>query len=118
MHISINTNNVGIDDAFRKLAATGLLVHVSEMDVRINPGNLSPFVPTSTQLDQQSQKFQYVAQSYYANVPAAQRWGITVWNLTDADSWIVTGGKIDFPTLFNSGYQPKASFNGFLAGLK
>ena len=118
MHISINTNNAGIDNAFQKLAATGLLIHVSEMDVRMNPGNTTGFTATSTLHDQQAQKYKYVAQSYFQYVPAAQRFGITVWNLTDADSWIVLSGKEDFPTLFNSGYQKKAAFSGFVQGLK
>jgi len=118
MHISINTNNNGIDNAFQKLAATGLLIHVSEMDVRINPSNSPGFSATSTLLDMQAQKYKYVAQSYFQNVPAVQRFGITVWNLTDADSWIVLSGKEDFPTLFNSNYQKKAAFSGLLQELK
>ena len=118
MHISINTNNNGIDNAFQKLAATGLLIHVSEMDVRINPSNSPGFSATSTLLDMQAQKYKYVAQSYFQNVPSPQRFGITVWNLTDADSWIVLSGKEDFPTLFNSSYQKKAAFSGLLQGIK
>ena len=118
MHISINTNNTGIDNAFQKLAATGLLIHVSEMDVRINPANTPGFSPTSALLDMQAQKYKYVAQSYFQHVPVAQRFGITVWNLTDADSWIVLSGKEDFPTLFNSSYQKKAAFSGLVLGLK
>ena len=118
MHISINTSNTGIDNAFQKLAATGLLIHVSEMDVRINPSNTPGFSVTSALLDMQAQKYKYVAESYFQNVPAAQRFGITVWNLTDADSWIVLSGKVDFPTLFTSSYQKKAAFSGFVQGLK
>jgi endo-1,4-beta-xylanase len=60
-----------------------------------------------------------VAESYYNNVPASQRYGITVWNLTDADSWIVTTlGRTDYPTLFNSGYQKKPAYTFFKQGLK
>lgn len=118
MHISINTNNAGIDNAFQKLAATGLLIHVSEMDVRINPSNIQGFTATAALLDQQAQKYKYVAQSYFQNVPSAQRFGITVWNLTDADSWIVLSGKEDFPTLFNSSYQKKPAFSSLVQGLK
>ena len=88
------------------------------MDVRINPSNTTGFSATPALLDQQAQKYKYVAQSYFQNVPAAQRYGITVWNLTDADSWIVLSGKVDFPALFNSSYQKKAAFSGFVQGLK
>jgi endo-1,4-beta-xylanase len=118
MHIAINTSNTGIDNALQKLAATGLLVHISELDVRINPSNASPFSATSALLDQQAQKFRYVAESYFRNVPPAQRYGITVWDLTDADSWIVTSGKIDFPTLFDASFNKKPAFDQFILGLQ
>ncbi|MES1217308.1 MAG: endo-1,4-beta-xylanase, partial [Bacteroidota bacterium] len=118
MHISINSNNAGIDNAFQKLAATGLLIHVSEMDVRVNPGNTTPFTASSTLLDQQAAKYRYVAESYFRNVPAAQRWGLTVWNLTDADSWIVASGKQDAPTLFDASYNKKPAFTEYAKGLQ
>ena len=118
MHISINTSNAGIDNAFQKLAATGLLIHVSEMDVRINPSNITPFTATSALLDQQAAKFRYVAESYFRNVPAAQRYGLTVWNLTDADSWIVVSGKQDAPTLFDASYNKKPAFTEYIKGLQ
>jgi endo-1,4-beta-xylanase len=118
MHININTDNGGIDNALRKLAATGLLIHVSEMDVRMNPSNNSSFTETSDLLNQQAAKFRYVAESYFKNVPAAQRYGITVWNLTDADSWIVAGGHTDYPTLFDAGYHKKPAFDQFILGLQ
>lgn len=119
MHISINTANAGIDNMFTKLAATGLKIHVSELDIRINPGNTNPFTATSALLDQQAQKYKYVAETYNRLVPSAQRYGITVWNVTDADSWIVTSlGNIDFPTLFDRNYAKKPAFKQFVAGLK
>ena len=118
MHININTSNSGIDNAFQKLASTGLLIHVSELDVRINPSDIFAFITTQAILDQQAAKYKYVAESYFRNVPAVQRFGITVWNVTDADSWIVTGGKVDAPTLFDNNYIKKPAFTGFLQGLK
>lgn len=119
MHISINTSNTGIDNMFIKMAATGLKIHVSELDIRINPNNASPFVVTDDLLNQQAQKYKYVAESYSRNVPAAQRYGITVWNLTDADSWIVTSlGRVDFPTLFTGAFVKKPAYTLFKQGLQ
>ncbi len=118
MHININTPNASIDNMFVQLAATGLKVHVSELDIRINPNNANPFTSTSALLEQQAQKYKYVAQSYKNNVPVAQRYGITVWNVTDADSWIVTSiGQIDFPCLFDAGYNKKPAYFQFRDGL-
>lgn len=119
MHINIFTSNNAIDNMFTKLAATGLKVHVSELDIRINPNNSSPFTATQDLLAQQAAKYKYVVDSYNNNVPALQRYGITLWNLTDADSWIVTSlGRTDFPTLFNSSYQKKPAYTSFKQGLK
>jgi endo-1,4-beta-xylanase len=117
MHISINTSNANIDAMFQKLAATGLKVHVSELDIRINPNNTTPFTATADLLSQQAAKYRYVAESYNKYVPASQRFGITVWNLTDGDSWIVQSGNQDYPTLFDASYNKKPAFLQFLLGL-
>lgn len=114
MHISVNTSNANIDAMFQKLAATGLIVHVSELDVRINPSGATPFSPTPDLLTQQAAKYRYVAESYKMHVPAAQRFGITVWNVTDGDTWI----NGDYPTLFNADYSKKPAWYEFLSGLK
>jgi endo-1,4-beta-xylanase len=113
MHISINTSNANIDAMFQKLAATGLKVHVSELDIRINPSGTTPFTPTGDLYNQQAAKYRYVAESYIKYVPAAQRYGITVWNVSDSDTWISN----DFPTLFGAGYTKKPAFQQFLQGL-
>ncbi len=119
MHININTPNSNIDNMFTQLAATGLKVHVSELDIRINPGNVAGFTATTALFEQQAEKYRYVALSYKNNVPASQRYGITVWNVTDADSWIVTSmGQTDFPCLFDAGYNKKQAFSRYLNGLK
>ncbi len=119
MHININTSNTSIDNMFIKLAATGLKVHVSELDIRINPNSTTPFTVTDDLLNQQAQKFKYVAESFNRNVPVSQRYGITVWNLTDADSWIVTSlGKTDFPTLFTGAFAKKPAYTSFKQGLQ
>jgi endo-1,4-beta-xylanase len=119
MHISINTPDSDIDNMFIKLAATGLMVHVSELDIRVNPDNSSSFAFTQTLQDSQAKKYKYVAASYKKNIPAAQQYGITVWDVSDADSWIVTSQKNnDYPTLFDKSYNKKAAFTQFVAGLK
>ncbi len=119
MHISIQTSDSDIDNMFIKLAATGLKIHVSELDIRVNPNNNSSFTFTQTLQDSQAKKYQYVAASYKKHVPAAQQYGITVWDVSDADSWIVTSQKsLDYPTLFDKNYQKKPAFAQFVAGLK
>lgn len=119
MHISINTPDSDIDNMFIKLAATGLKIHVSELDIRVNPANSNSFTFTQTLQDSQAGKYKYVAASYKKNIPASQQYGITVWDVSDADSWIVTSQKNnDYPTLFDKSYNKKEAFTQFVAGLK
>ena len=119
MHISINTDKNGIDNMFAKLAATGLKVKISELDIRLNPNNTIGFTPTQAQLEQQANMYRYVIQSYYNKVPAAQRYGVTVWGITDKFSWItISQGREDMPLLFDQYYRKKAAYTGLWRGLK
>ncbi|HLG39790.1 MAG TPA: endo-1,4-beta-xylanase, partial [Chitinophagaceae bacterium] len=119
MHISINTDKAGIDAMFTKLASTGLKVRISELDIRINPSNATGFTVTHTLLEQQAAMYKYVLQSYYSKVPAAQRYGVTVWGVTDNYSWIVINlGREDAPLLFDQAYRKKAAYVGLWKGLK
>jgi endo-1,4-beta-xylanase len=117
MHISINTPQSGIDNMFRKMAASGLRVKVTELDVRINPSNATGFTPTTALLASQAAMYRYVAETYFRLVPAAQRYGITVWGVADTDSWLYNNGR-DFPLLFDKDYNKKPAFLAFLQGLK
>jgi endo-1,4-beta-xylanase len=117
MHIDINVDTAGISRALKRLAATGLLVHVSELDISVNPGNIANIVFTSTLQLQQAALYQFVAESYRANVPAAQRYGITTWEFCDADSWIPAFyGRKDWPLPFDSLYHKKPAYFGLMKG--
>jgi endo-1,4-beta-xylanase len=121
MHIGINTSYAGIDNAFRKLAATGLKVRISELDVRANPTDKPNFnaAINPNALSYQAVMYNYVVKSYLENVPAAQRHGITFWGVSDEDSWIVNVlDKIDVPLLFDVDYNKKPAYGGVLQALK
>jgi len=119
MHISINTSKTAIDNMFVKLAATGLKVRVSELDVRINPNNVTGFSASAQNLSDQAGMYKYVAESFIRNVPAAQRYDFTIWGVADSDSWIVTAlRKEDFPLLFDASYNKKPAYTSLLQGLK
>lgn len=117
-HIDINTPATGIDYALLKLASTGLKIRVSELDVKVNPAKTANFVVTSAMLAQQAAKYKYVVESFYRNVPQAQRYGITVWGVGDSDSWLVTPSNIDYPLLYNTSYSKKSAYYEFLTGLQ
>jgi endo-1,4-beta-xylanase len=65
----------------------------------------------------QADKYRYVVSSYIKNVPAAQRYGITVWGVDDPESWIITSQKLqDAPLLFDKNFAKKPAYSGYIQG--
>ncbi|AQG81393.1 1,4-beta-xylanase [Spirosoma montaniterrae] len=119
MHITVNTPNNGIRNSFQRLASTGLLIHVSELDIAVNPQNVTPLVMTQQLENSQAAKYQSVASLYKTNVPARLQYGITLWDFSDGDSWLVkVQNKVDMPNILDKDYNKKPAFYGFLNGLQ
>jgi endo-1,4-beta-xylanase len=117
MHINATTNFAGIDAMMQKLGATGLRIRISELDVRVNPDLRGGYILTPFEAFGQQEMYKYVIQSYLKYIPAAQRYGITVWGLTDNTSWLYNNGK-DFPLLFNENFSKKPAYGGVVSALK
>lgn len=118
MHISIDTPNEGIERAIRESAATGLLVHISELDIALNPGKKKDFTATADLLEKQYQKYRFVVSTYRKLVPAPQQFGITLWGVDDGTSWIPGFCQCtDFVLPFDAGFARKRAYQGFLDGL-
>ena len=115
MHVNIATAKAGVDYMFQKLAATGLKIRISELDVSVN--NVRGFSLTPQVLGFQAVTYHDVVASYLQNVPAAQRQDITIWGVNDPNSWLYNNGA-DFPLLFDENYLTKPAFEGFLQALK
>ena len=91
----------------RRLAALGLRVNISEMDVRVRDiGGATP-----ANLDTQRAVYRSLVAVCVAE-PACD--GVTFWGFTDAHSWIHTTFGPDAPLLFDSQYVAKPSFFGVL----
>ena len=119
MHISLNTPNRGIEKALRDAAATGLLVHISELDVVANTSKSNPFDYSAEIQAKQREKVRFVVNAYNRFVPKQQQHGITTWNVTDKDSWLLKFNKVpDYPLLFDANYGRKAAWDGFREGLR
>jgi endo-1,4-beta-xylanase len=121
MHININTPQPGIDAAFQAMASTGLKVKISELDIRINPNGTAGFASMPVDpnlLSAQAGMYHYVVSSYIRNVPAAQRFAITVWGVDDKHSWYNTPTLVDFPLLWDSNYVKKPAYSGVLEALQ
>lgn len=118
MHTRYNQTDANITSAITTAAATGLMVHISELDVALNPDNNPTLTYTTILAEQQTSKYKFIVKTYYA-IPKAQQYGITTWNVTDADSWIPTEyNRPDWPLPFDATYQRKAAYQGILDGVK
>jgi len=115
MHVNVATPIAGVDYMFQKLAATGLKIRISELDVSVN--NVRGFSLTPEVLGFQAVTYHDVVASYLRNVPAAQQQDITIWGVNDPNSWKYNNGA-DFPLLFDENYLTKPAFNGFLQALQ
>lgn len=114
MHISINSNKEDIATMFQLLAATGKLIKVSELDVRVLVDD-----PSEEILQQQADMYKYVVDMYEKHIPVNQRYGITVWGVTDSPentNWL-PGEKQGLWTLDYSRKPAYASFAEGLSGL-
>lgn len=112
MHISIDSDKDRIVSMFKMLATTGKLIKVSELDVRVNSTN-----PTPEMLALQREMYKFVAEMYMEHIPAAQRYGITVWGVTDSPenaNWL-PGEK---QGLWDLNLNRKPAYAGFAEGLE
>ena len=78
-----------VEDTLQELSATGLKIHISELDV-----NFSNFTKdakiTLSEENSATQKKMYtkVMLAYRRVVPMSQQYGLTCWSVGDADSWL------------------------------
>lgn len=112
MHISLNTDKAKIVQMFQKLAATGKLIKVSELDVR-----LGTKTPTATQLSDQSAMYQYVIDMYKQYVPKAQQYGITIWGISDNEKEHENWLPDESPNVWDATYKRKHAYKGVADGL-
>ncbi|MGF2412086.1 MAG: endo-1,4-beta-xylanase, partial [Ferruginibacter sp.] len=117
MHVNINTSKTQIDNHFAKLAATGLLVHVSELDIGVNTSNAPTLIFTEALETAQAEMYNYIITSYMRNVPKAQRYGVTIWGVLDNQSWRYNSGT-DYPLLYNPSGAKKKAYVSALNALK
>jgi endo-1,4-beta-xylanase len=106
MHITATADNgrsaAAIAENIRRLAALGLQVHITELDVTLC-GNGS----IEQRREQQRQRFAEVIDACTAEPSCTD---ITIWGVADQDSWRnsdCNGGGSE-PLLFGNDYQPKA----------
>ncbi|WP_291858081.1 endo-1,4-beta-xylanase [Marinilabilia sp.] len=125
MHIRMDTDEETVEYALKKAAETGLQIHLSEIDIIFNKHDDTPGGGiqiydelTEEMLQAQAEKYQWLAEAYIRNVPAEQRYGMTVWGFSDKHSWIPSFFNLnDWPCLFDENMDPKPAYHGYMKGL-
>ena len=113
MHVAAQSRPPSADIAanMRRLAELGLVVNISEMDVRIK----DVAGDQSTRLTVQRREYQDIVALCVAE-PACQ--AVTFWGFTDLYSWIDTFFGPDDPLLFDEAYAAKPAFFGVQDALR
>ncbi|MCI1648502.1 MAG: endo-1,4-beta-xylanase [Bacteroides sp.] len=112
MHIAIDSDKEKIAAMFDKLATTGKLIKITELDIKVNTAS-----PTTENLASQAEMYQYVIDAYKQHIPESQQYGITIWGVSDNEKehehWIPD----DAPDLFDANYARKHAYKGVCDGL-
>ena len=111
MHINVDSKRNELQEVLDKSAATGLKIHLSELDIAVNPKNNPDFIYDEKVASAQAEQFNFVFKSY-AKIPAAQQYGITFWNISDKDSWLRGYFKRpkEYPLLFDDKMKRKPAY--------
>ncbi len=117
-HYRVSTDKNTIKTGFNDLASTGLLIHLSELDIIMNVNKLDNYEFTATEQEKQYTSYRFIVEMY-EKLPAAQKFAITTWGVSDNSTWL-TGWwhPKEYPLLFDANYQKKRAYYGFLDGLK
>lgn len=115
MHLNHNWPSSDLPLAIQDISNTGLLVHVSELDVK---ANYNDDIEELTLERAEVQEVQYQRAGYYYTtlVPQAQQFGLTLWGFRDQDSWLYDGGS-DWPLLYDNDFNTKITHRGLVSGL-
>jgi endo-1,4-beta-xylanase len=117
-HIVIGTSRTSISLGLTDLVNTGLLIHFSELDIKVNTGKSDSYVFTDA--DQQKQADMYsVIVELFETMPQSQKYAITTWGVTDKYTWLLSfWHPKEYPLLFDNNYNKKKAYDGFISGLK
>ena len=109
MHISLNSpREEELKEACRLISDAGFRLHFSELDVRLNKPQTT-IKKKADLLMKQSERYRFVFQ-LFQTLPPDQQFGITLWGLSDKDSWLSEDSNKARPLLFDNEYMPKPAY--------
>jgi endo-1,4-beta-xylanase len=98
-----------IASAFQEIAANNFKIHVSELDISINPYNQN-IEPSAKVLTEQADLLGNIVFNYN-EIPVQYQYGITFWGISDKNSWIrYFYNREDYPLLYDDDYLPKPCY--------
>ncbi len=112
MHISYTSDTDMITQMFTTLAASGKLIKISELDVRLGTKD-----PTEEQLASQAKMYQFVIDQYKEIIPTDQQYGITIWGISDNEDEHEYWLPDESPNLWDANYERKHAYKGVADGL-
>jgi len=126
MHISyyedaktLESKKNAIVESFKLMAASGKLVRISELDMGYvkADGTDAKLDDMTNEMEQKMEEYyQWIIEQYFANVPAAQQYGITQWCLTDSQAG--SGWRADTPVgIWDLNWNRKYVYRGWVNGL-
>jgi endo-1,4-beta-xylanase len=110
MHVNImSTEATQLASALQSMINYGYRIHLSEMDVSINPLGRD-ISPTQELFAEQANLLGELVQQY-KQVPPQYQYGITFWGISDKTSWIKEYfNREDYPLLYDDNYNPKPAY--------
>jgi endo-1,4-beta-xylanase len=121
MHVVLRINIKNLERNLALVAATGLKVHMSELDLSVRYRKPDEFKLDPTLAVAQGEVYKGIVNAFL-NVPKSQQYGITLWGIGDRDSFWNSKSKSrthDYPLLFDHSYKPKPAYYKILdAGSK
>lgn len=117
MHTSVYRTPGDLRNAVMESAKTGLLVHVSELDIALNREKDKDLIISDSLIQIQKDMYKEVSQAM-KEIPANQYYGITFWGVGDNDSFMHSGKYQEYPLLLDSIYNRKIAYEGFVEGCR
>jgi endo-1,4-beta-xylanase len=121
MHTIIDTPDIDtFKNALQRAVDRGLLIHISELDVRVNRYHEKErFTQYSDSVMKiQGNRYYEVVKAYNEIVPPEQQYGITLWGFSDKYSWIPRHfSTIDWPCIYDSSYMKKPGWENMRQAL-
>ncbi|MCD8538467.1 MAG: endo-1,4-beta-xylanase [Leadbetterella sp.] len=117
-HYRVSTDKSAMKTGLNDMASTGLLIHISELDIVVNTAQSESYEFTTPEAVKQADTYQYIAEIFEA-LPAGQKFAITTWGVSDKYTWLTDyWHRKEYPLLFDQNYNEKQAYKGLLSGLK